>query len=152
MSSRQRFRVHHAAISVRDIDATAEFYGVLGFRLCLRWRARDGSLTIAQFAGPGGQFLEVFHYAHNAGAAPLDQAMGNDLPTIGVKHLAFSIDDIRAARQELTGRGYGTATPVRRGRTGLDYFFVRDPDGMWVEVTHDDRAVDPDHPIFIEEQ
>lgn len=151
MSDSRGFRAHHTAISVRDLDATASFYAALGFRLCVQWQARDGSLTITHFGSPGGHFLEVFWYAKNAKLAPLDLALGNDLTAIGVKHLAFSVDDIRAAREELVGKGFATATPIQRGRTEMDYFFVRDPDGMWVEVTQDDREVGPERPIFLKE-
>jgi catechol 2,3-dioxygenase-like lactoylglutathione lyase family enzyme len=148
--SPERFKAHHTAISVRDLERTASFYGALGFRLCVRWQARDGSLTIAHFGSHCGHFLEVFHYAKNAALEPLELALGNDLTAIGVKHLAFSVDDIEAAREELLGAGFTTATPIQRGRTEMNYFFVRDPDGMWVEVTQDDRHVDPERPIFLE--
>jgi len=146
-----RFRAHHVAISVRDLAATASFYEALGFRLCLQWEARDRSLTIAHFAGSGGFFLEAFHWAANADRERLDMTMGNDLPVAGVKHLALAVDDVRAAREELAAKGFTDATPVQRGRTEMDFFFVRDPDGMWVEIAQDDRDLDPGRVVYLQE-
>jgi catechol 2,3-dioxygenase-like lactoylglutathione lyase family enzyme len=146
MSPARGFVPHHVAISVRDLDATAEFYGVLGFRKRLEWRARDGSLTIAHFATPDGYFLEAFAFADNASLPPLDLTMGNDLPRIGVKHFSFAVDDLEATRAELVEHGIESATEIGRGRTEMDFFFVRDPDGMWIEITQDARDLSSDEP------
>jgi catechol 2,3-dioxygenase-like lactoylglutathione lyase family enzyme len=138
------------AISVRDLDATEEFYAALGFRLRLRWQARDGSLKIAHFATPDGYFLEAFAFAGNASLPPLDLAMGNDLPSLGVKHFSFTVDDLQATRAELIARGVDSPTEIGRGRTEMDFFFVRDPDGMWLEITNDARDLPADEPTVIE--
>jgi glyoxylase I family protein len=150
MSPTRRFAPHHVAISVRDLDATAEFYGVLGFRMRLKWKDRDGSLTIAHFATPDGYFLEAFAFAENASQPPLDLAMGNDLPSVGVKHFSFAVDDLHATHAELLERGIDSASEIGRGRTEMDFFFVRDPDGMWIEITQDARDLSSDEPRIIE--
>ncbi len=150
MKPTRQFAPHHVAISVRDLDATADFYGALGFRLRLRWQARDGSLSIAHFANAGGYVLEAFAYAGNASVPPLDLTMGNDLANIGVKHFSFAVDDLAATRDELIERGVTSATEIARGRTEMDFFFVQDPDGNWIEITTDTRDLSSDEPIFIE--
>jgi catechol 2,3-dioxygenase-like lactoylglutathione lyase family enzyme len=122
--------------------ASVGFYEVLGFRVGHRWAAGDGALEIVHLV-LGGFVLELFAYADNAGGAPLDLAAGNDLPARGVKHLALRVDSLAAARRELVRGGVdpGAIGPDTRGRTGLDYFFVRDPDGIWVEVVRDERGL-----------
>lgn len=151
MGPTRQFAPHHVAISVRDLDATAEFYALLGFQLRLQWQARDGSLKIAHFATPDGYVLEAFAYAENASRPPLELTMGNDLPSVGVKHFSFTVDDLHAARADLIARGVTSATKIARGRTDIDYFFVRDPDGMWIEITTDTRELSPAEPTFLEE-
>jgi catechol 2,3-dioxygenase-like lactoylglutathione lyase family enzyme len=66
--------------------------------------------------------------------------VGNDLETVGVKHLALRVPSVREARATLEQTG-AVVTDTARGRTGIDYFFVRDPDGIWVEIVQDDRAI-----------
>ncbi|MGH2718962.1 MAG: VOC family protein [Actinomycetota bacterium] len=138
---------HHVAISVADLDRTLSFYRHLGFRCALTWRAPDGSLTIAHLRLPTGFLLEVFCYTANTAAAPAERAAGNDLEAIGVKHLGLRVPDLGPAHQAMLASGAGDCTPITRGRTGIDYFFVRDPDGLWVEVVQDDRDLDPDRPV-----
>jgi glyoxylase I family protein len=135
------FAAHHCALSVADLPASVGFYEVFGFRLGHRWAAADGSLEIVHLV-LGGFVLELFAYAGNAGGRRLELAAGNDLARRGVKHLALRVDSLAEARRELVARGIGAGEigPDTRGRTGLDYFFVRDPDGIWVEVVRDDRG------------
>ena len=130
------FRPHHVSISVRDLAATTEFYRVFGFEPV--FRMDDVDLSIAHLARLDGLLLEVFRYPANAEAAALELGAGNDMERVGVKHVAFDVDDVAAVRSELVRRGY-EVTEVRRGRGGFDFCFVADPDGMWVEILQDDR-------------
>jgi catechol 2,3-dioxygenase-like lactoylglutathione lyase family enzyme len=80
----------------------------------------------------------MFQYAANRDLQPDNRAIGNDLEVLGVKHIAFEVADLYSAHEEL--RALNTAiTDIVRGRTGIDYFFIADPDGNWVEVVQDDR-------------
>ncbi len=127
------FSAHHFTLSVADLQATTAFYSIFGFRPHLTWAADDGSLQITHLA-LNGFILEIFCYATNAEESRPDLDVGNDLPTTGVKHLALRVDDLQAAKRYLTEAGVDPGTPITHGRTGLDYFFVRDPDGLWLEV------------------
>lgn len=49
-------------------------------------------------------------------------------------------DDIEAALEDMKAKGYANDdTKIRFVRTKLGYFFVQDPDGVWVEFVKDDR-------------
>lgn len=145
------FRFHHVAISVADVERSAAFYNFFGFNLALKWRADDGSLVLAHFLHPTGSILEVVRYAAHVAPERLP-GVGNDLDRIGVKHLALHTDDdLDALHDEITSTNLGEATAIQNGRTGFRLFFVRDPDGYWVEVLQDKRSLDVNDPTDIVE-
>ena len=129
--SGQAVRSHHVALSVRDVEATKSFYELFGFEEVLRV---DGPVTFIHLAGVDGFVLELFCYAENSAAPALAGSAGNDLERIGVKHLGLRVDDVEAVRSRLMASGIEGVTKVRRGVADIDYFFVADPDGIWVEV------------------
>ncbi|HXY94307.1 MAG TPA: VOC family protein [Acidimicrobiia bacterium] len=136
-----QFRPHHVALSVRDLPATIAFYRTFGFEPV--FRMDDVDLSIVHLAGPDGAGIEVFHYPENEGAPRLQASPGNDMQQVGVKHVAFDVDDVHAVRAGLERAGH-QVTEIRHGRAGVDYFFVTDPDGMWVEVLCDERDLPAD--------
>lgn len=144
-----KYAVHHFTVSVRDIDTAASFYGVFGFRLALRWTAPDRSLSIAHLANGDGLILEMFQYADNQDRALPELEAGNNLRNLGVKHIAFRVPDVSAARAELLSMRCGGLTEIQHGRTGVEYFFISDPDGNWVEILQDYRSLDPEHPTIL---
>jgi glyoxylase I family protein len=141
------FTAHHVAISVADLEASLAFYGRFGYRLVVEWTDPGGDLRIIHLQLTGGHILEVFAYRD---ARPVDgtpPSVGNDLEVIGVKHLAVQVSDLAECHQRIAGELPTRTTPIRHGRTGIDYFFVADPDGYWVEVVEDQRVLDPAQPL-----
>ncbi|MEW2140126.1 VOC family protein [Streptomyces sp. NPDC005409] len=144
------YQPHHTAFSVADLDASKAFYGYFGFSLILEWTKQDKSLTITHLQQEdSGYVLELFHYADNAAAPRPSFTVGNNLPEVGVKHLGFSVPDLAAAREEIIAAGIGEVTQIATGRTLVDYFFVIDPDGMYLEFVNDSRGLDPSAPLLL---
>jgi catechol 2,3-dioxygenase-like lactoylglutathione lyase family enzyme len=143
------YSAHHFALSVRKIEASAGFYSVFGFKLAVQWEAPDGSLRLAHLVGRDGRIIELFEYASNAASPQLELGMGNDLETLGVKHFGLRVSNLEEVHREFAEAKYDGLTEIRHGRTKVDYFFLRDPDGIWVEVVQDDRVVDLDNPTYI---
>jgi glyoxylase I family protein len=131
---------HHVALSVRDLEKSQAFYERLGFRQVHRWDADDKSLTIVHLKLKS-IVLELFAYASNVAADPLLLEVANNLTQIGVKHFGIEVSNVHICLEEMLIAGYEASKPeVTKGRTGVDYFFIKDPDGMWVEIVQDDRG------------
>jgi catechol 2,3-dioxygenase-like lactoylglutathione lyase family enzyme len=147
--SNAQFLSHHIALSVRDRLASQKFYGVLGFAPIFRRESNDDSLTITHLRHPTGLIIELFAYRSNASGPALSMAAGNDMPQVGLKHIAVRVEDLDAARATLASHGYTGWTPEQHGRTGLEFFFVQDPDGMWVEIVRDRRSLGEANPVIV---
>ena len=133
------FSVHHGTLSVADLDRSIAFYSHFGFEPVTRWAAEDGSLEIVHLS-LGGIILELFCYAANHSQESGRYGVGNDLEQVGVKHLALQVSSLRAAKALLADLGLPTGTEISHGRTEIDYFFVQDPDGLWLEIVEDHRS------------
>jgi catechol 2,3-dioxygenase-like lactoylglutathione lyase family enzyme len=130
------FRSHHIALSVRDLAATIAFYRTFGFEPV--FRVDDVDLSIVHLTRPDGAGLELFRYPENAELRAQHARPGNDMEDVGVKHMAFAVDDLEAVHAEFERAGFAT-TEIRHGRADVDFFFVADPDGVWVEIVRDER-------------
>jgi len=135
------FSFHHVALSVSDLERSTAFYSLFGFEPVFRWHADDDSLAI-QHLKRGEALLELFCYAESVDEAVSARDLGNDLPRIGVRHFGLRVDDIAVALTALNRLGLANGVEVTHGRTGIDYFFIRDPDGIFVEVVQDSRKLD----------
>ena len=134
------YTFHHIAISVRNLSTSLVFYEKLGFREVHRWGADDGSLIIVHLK-LGGVVLEVFAYAQNAQATQPQLEVANNLEVVGVKHFGLQVRNVHVKFDEMKQAGYEVNSPeVKAGRTDIDYFFIKDPDGMWVEIVQDKRG------------
>jgi glyoxylase I family protein len=132
------FFIDHVGVSVSDLDRSIAFYQNFGFHcerlINLPDRGRVALLRRAGFA------IEMFAFA---GALPLPadrRAPTTDLQTVGVKHFALRVDDIMGAAAFLRRRDVEFISDVAVGVRGLRRFFVRDPDGIAIEITENTPA------------
>lgn len=136
-----KISLHHIALSVRDAQASIEFYSHFGFTEAVVWRADDATLAIHQLMNHEGVMLELFVYAASVQKPRIHNTVGNNLEEIGIKHLGMRVDNLDEFRVAING--IGEVTDIVMGRTGFRYFFVKDPDGNWVEVVEDKRDIIP---------
>lgn len=134
------FSLHHITISSRDADLSIKFYERLGFKAVLQWSSVDKELRIVHMK-LGAVLLEIFSYAHCQEAPATTKSLETDLPRVGIKHFGLKVADIKKTRDHMIDAGIATNPEITEGRTGIKYFFINDPDGNWVEIVQDDRAL-----------
>lgn len=143
------FEPHHVMLSVRDLGESIEFYGLFGFEMVLRWTSKDGDLEIAHLTS-ASTLIELFAYEQNRESQPLQLHVGNHTERLGVRHFGLVTADLQAAQRFLVTRGIDVSA-IQAGRTRLDFFYAKDPDGNWVEIVQDSRALSPGAPIVLRE-
>ena len=115
--------LHHIAIICSDEKSIA-FYRLLGFEEIKRISRPEHHDTIVWMQG-NGTTLELFIDSTHP------QRVSNP-ETNGLRHLAFSVDDVVTMRETL--KEYNPE-PIRQdGYTGEKLFFVKDPDGLPIEI------------------
>ena len=118
--------LHHIAILCSDREASLRFYGILGFELYeshVRPERRDEILMLRGH----GIVLELFVSAGNPQRVSGPEAYG-------LRHLALAVDALDGVLASLSDAGYAPE-PVRHDTfTGERMTFVKDPDGLPIEL------------------
>lgn len=119
--------INHVSINTMDMKASADFYGrILGWKQ-METVPFDG-FSLVYFQIPGGGRLELFDYG---GKNPKN---AHDESEAGLRHLAFTVDDVDEAERSLRARGVqvtmaATDLPSLNSRAIL----FLDPNGVTLE-------------------
>ncbi|RZU49058.1 glyoxylase I family protein [Krasilnikovia cinnamomea] len=139
MSDGPRFRVHHVSISVADMAEACAFYRRFGFRETFEYKHPDGSVSITHLK-LGETLLEIFCYRNHHPPPRSAAELVTDLPRVGIKHFALQVESIEDARHFVADSGLAPVPPeITEGRTGIRYFFIKDPSGNLLEIVEDRR-------------
>lgn len=120
-------QIEHVAINVSDIRKSRDFYGrVLGFKELQS--VENGDTTITYFELPGEARLELFDLHGKVNS----KARGDwDL---GLRHLAFQVEDVAAHEKALREAGVIITLPTRElPHLGARVVLFLDPDGITLE-------------------
>jgi len=121
-------RIHHVAIICSDYAVSKAFYvDVLGLRIVAEhYRAERQSWKL-DLALPSGEQIELFSFPSPPPRPTRPEAQG-------LRHLAFSVDNVAACNVWLEDRGIAVE-PVRVDEyTGRRFTFLADPDGLPIEL------------------
>lgn len=126
-------RIDHAALVVSDLDQSLDFYTrILGFRITRRLEFSDRELVILAMGDEPAARLELLRYD----ATDLTNAIPQDRACLGLRHLAFHVQDVRAAFDKLVEAGVEMqADPPYLRPGGPPIAFGFDPDGVLLEFT-----------------
>ncbi|GAB6388159.1 SMU1112c/YaeR family gloxylase I-like metalloprotein [Stutzerimonas marianensis] len=120
--------IHHAAIICSDYAVSKRFYTeVLGLTVIAEhYRAARRSYKLDLALPDGGQ-IELFSFP----AAPPRPSRPE---AQGLRHLAFSVEDVSACQAMLEAKGV-QVEPIRVDEyTGRRFTFFADPDGLPLEL------------------
>lgn len=121
-------RIHHAAIICSDYAASKHFYvEVLGLKvLAENYREARQSYKLDLALPDGGQ-IELFSF-------PTPPTRPSFPEACGLRHLAFVVDDVDAAKAQLELSGVSLQEVRIDEFTNRKFVFFTDPDGLPLEL------------------
>jgi lactoylglutathione lyase len=126
----------YSGIRVQNLERSLKFYTELfGLKEVARGDNRrfGAGLYVLLRDSRSGQKLELNWYPEGSThATPY-------IPGEGLDHVAFVVDDVNAAYDELLAKGAGPTT-MDPSHTGGWYAYVKDPDGNWIEIYQHDSS------------
>lgn len=120
-------KIHHIAIICSDYQVSKKFYTeILGLQI-LREVYRSERDSYKLDLGIGDHYvIELFSF-------PNPPARPSRPESCGLRHLAFSVENIEEKRNELTGKGL-ICEDIRIDEfTDRKFFFTQDPDDLPLE-------------------
>lgn len=134
--------INHTGFVVSDLEASVAFYrDVVGMKI-VREFERTGT-PIAQVVGYEGAHLKGVHLGFETGPTlelifyvvpPAGQRPTEERSVLGGTHLAFTVDDIDEAYQNIIGGGGHTLNPPVDLSADRRACYLQDPDGNWLEL------------------
>lgn len=120
--------VHHIAVIGTDYERSKRFYcDVLGFTLRSEVHRAERDSWMADLELHGRYVLELFSFP-----SPPPRPTGPE--ATGLRHLAFEVDDVAAALEELRAAGVRCEELRTDPHTGKHMAFFFDPDDQPLEL------------------
>jgi len=130
----------HTMIRVTDLDATLDFFKLIGLEEVMRKDVPQGRFTLVFLAAPGQKDVAEVELTYNwppeDGTAPETYDGGRNFG-----HLAYRVENIYATCHRLMDAGVTINRPPRDGHMA----FVRTPDGISIELLQDGH-LEPQEP------
>jgi len=131
----------HTMIRVTDLDATVDFFQLLGLNEVRRKESEKGRFTLVFLAAPDEEGVAEVELTYNwppeDGAAPETYTGGRNFG-----HLAFRVDDIYETCERVMAAGHTINRPPRDGHMA----FVKTPDGISIELLQRGESLAPAEP------
>lgn len=120
--------LHHIAIICSDYERSKKFYTeVLGFQVQQEVYRKERDSWKLDLALNGTYLIELFSF-------PAPPARVSRPEAVGLRHIAFRVENIEEAIQALQQKGV-TTEPIRVDEyTGRRFTFFPDPDGLPIEL------------------
>jgi len=133
-------RFGHVAITVSNLERTEMFYEhVFGFLRVDKIRDKEFIISMMK---KDGITLEFFSAPGSLDLSDYRKDLETDLKTCGVKHFAFSVDDIEKEYNRLKDKGVEFITGIKSLNANTRYFFIKDPDGIFIEIVQDSGQIE----------
>ncbi|RKR82356.1 glyoxylase I family protein [Mucilaginibacter gracilis] len=121
-------RIHHISIICSDYAVSKHFYTVILSLEIVREVYREARQSYKLDLMVGDQYqIELFSFPHPPARPSKPEALG-------LRHLAFEVDDVAATVKYLEQQGV-VVEPIRIDEfTGKQFTFFTDPDGLPLEL------------------
>jgi glyoxylase I family protein len=121
-------RIHHVAVICSDYERAKRFYaGTLGLAIVGEHRQPERGSTKLDLELPDGGRIELFHLPGAPARLSYPEALG-------LRHLAFAVDDVEASRADLIEAGVEVQEVRIDPYTGRRFAFLHDPDDLPIEL------------------
>lgn len=130
------FSFNHVTISVNSLQETIEFYKKFGFQNKKEYHDKEVDIVLLEL---NNMVLEIFHYQNREELPEHSKDLGVDLRTIGNKHFGLGVKDINEGKRFVERNKLNDSEIIiHEGRLGKPYFFIKDPNGILVEIIEED--------------
>lgn len=130
------FNFNHVTISADNLEKTLNFYKKFGFIDHKEYHDKNVDIVMLKL---NNMILEIFHYIENNKLPDHSKELNIDLKTIGNKHFGLGVKDIEMAKKFVEENKLNDdEIIINRGRLGKPYFFIKDPNGILMEIIEED--------------
>lgn len=120
-------KIHHIAIICSDYEVSKKFYiDVLGLNIIREVYREERQSYKLDLAIGDHYVIELFSF-------PNPPKRPSRPESCGLRHLAFSVENVGEKRQELINKGLDCETIRTDEFTGKEFFFTQDPDNLPLE-------------------
>ncbi|WNC13017.1 VOC family protein [Brevibacillus brevis] len=136
-------RLDHVSINVNDLSAAKAFFLDLGLEVHGEWEMEGEwlgqvvGLTNVKTAcvglrAPDGQaWIELVKYYTPSDEVDFQKPFAN---TLGIRHIAFAVDDIEAIIAKLKKKGTEIFSEIQQYEESYKLCYVRGPEGIILEL------------------
>ena len=131
------FSFDHVSFSVENLEETIKFYENFGFEIFIKTSSEDSDFCVLK--NSENKLIELFYYKERHPLPSFAKTVDLDLHVVGVKHLGLCVDDIEKAKDFVLSKGLADKVEMLTGRLGTKYFFIKDPNGILLEIIESNR-------------
>ena len=129
------FNFNHVTISADNLEDTLNFYKLFGFENHKEYHDKNVDIVMLKLEN----MIEIFHYIENNELPEHSKDLSTDLKTIGNKHFGIGVKDINEAKKFVEENKLNDSEiTITKGRLGKPYFFIKDPNGILMEIIEED--------------
>lgn len=124
-------KYHHTSISVNNLEESKKFYQeVFEMKIDSEAERKDLEVKMVNLRNKNGGIIELFEHKN---PIPLKEDL-MDFQKVGIKHLAFVVDDIKETMKKAISLGSRVIWPIQEGITIKRLAFISDPSGIPIEL------------------